>query len=155
MLDESEVIFRVRLKGDNYRVTRQAAQGHPVMCHPDPRTRSMMRGSWRFLALLMVLAFLGHDVLMTVPPPALADKPSLALRLDPVETHAEVPHPHSCDIGQQMVLKVPDSPLRQSTTCIIVGQPILTRPAGLPSHVSVTQARSPTAQRAVLQIYRI
>ena len=156
MLDESEVIFRVRLKGDNHHGTRQAAQRHRVMCDPDPRTRPMMRGSWRFLALLMVLAFLGHDVLMAAQRPALAaERPSLALTLSPLEASVVAPHPHGCAIGQTMVLKAADAPLRQSTSCVFVGHPLLTQLAGLPSHAAIAQARSPTAQRVVLQVFRL
>ena len=118
--------------------------------------RPMRRVSRPLLGLLVVLAFLGHDVMMAVPHPALAaDRPSLALRLDPLEASAAAPQPQGCDIGQTMVLKASDAPLREATPGVIVGHPILTRPAGLPSHVAVTQARSPTAQRAVLQIFRI
>jgi hypothetical protein len=108
------------------------------------------------LGLLVVLAFLGHDVIMAIPYPALAaDRPSLALGLDTFETSVAAPHSHGCDIGQTMVLKAPDAPPWQSGTDVVVGHQILTRPAGLPWHVAVTQARSPTAQRAVLQIFRL
>jgi hypothetical protein len=122
----------------------------------EPRIRPMQRVSRPLLGLLVVLTFLGHDVMMTVPHPALAaDGPSLALEPDTFEAHAAAPHPESCQIGQTMVLKASDPPLRQSTTDAIVGHPILIRPTGLPWHVAVAQARSPTAQRAVLQIFRI
>lgn len=108
------------------------------------------------IGVLVVLAFLGHDVMMAVPRHALvADGPSLALALDTFEAHAAAPHPDSCQTGQTMVLKTSDVPLRQSTTDAIVGHPILIRLTGLPWHVAVTQARSPTAQRAMLQIFRI
>lgn len=118
--------------------------------------RPMRRVSRPLLGLLVVLAFLGHDVIMAVPHPVLdADGPSLALEPDTFEVHAAAPHPDSCQIGQTMVLKVSDAPLQQATTDAIVGLPILIRPTGLPWHVAVTQARSPTAQRAVLQIFRI
>ena len=118
----------------------------------------MKRVSRPLLGLLMVLAFLSHDVIMAVPHPALAvDRPSLALGLEPdtFEAHATAPHPDSCQIGKMMVLKAPDAPLRHSTASVIVGHPILIRLTGLPWHVAVTQARSPAAQRAVLQIFRI
>ena len=118
--------------------------------------RPIRRVSRALLGLLVVLAFLGHDVMMAVPRPALAaDKPSLALRLDTLEASAAAPHPHGCDIGQTMVLKATDAPLPPSTTDVIVGHPILIRLTGLPWHVAITQARSPTAQRAVLQIFRL
>jgi len=104
----------------------------------------------------VVLAFLRHDVMMAVPGPALAaDRQSLALRLDLLEVLAGESHPHGCDIGQTMVLKVSDAPLPRSTNDVIVGHPILIRLTGLPWNVAVTQARSPTAQRAVLQIFRM
>ena len=122
----------------------------------EPRMRPIRRVCRPLLGLLVVLTFLGHDVIMAVPHPALAaDRPSLALRLDPLEVLAAESHPHSCDIGQTMVLKASDAPLPHSTTDVIVGHPILTRLTGLPWHVALTQARSPTAQRAVLQIFRI
>lgn len=108
------------------------------------------------LGLLVVLAFLGHDLIMAVPHPALAaGRPPLALEPDTLAAHAAAPHPDSCQIGQTMVLNTSDAPLRQSTTDVIVGHLVLTWSAGLPWHVAVTQARSPTAQRAVLQIFRI
>jgi hypothetical protein len=120
--------------------------------------RPMKRGSRALLGLLMVLAFLGHDVIMAVQHPALAvDRPSLALGLEPdtFEAHATAPYPDSCQIGQVMVLKAPDAALWHSTAGVIVGHPILTRLTGLPWNVAVTHARSPTAQRAVLQIFRL
>jgi hypothetical protein len=126
------------------------------MIDPEPRMRSLRRVFRPLLGLLVVLAFLGHDVMMATQRPTLAaDRPSLALRLDAPEAHAATPHPNGCDIGQKMALKAADGPMPPSTTYVIVGHPVLTRPAGLPSHVAVTQARSPTAQRAVLQIFRI
>jgi hypothetical protein len=120
------------------------------------RTRPMMRGSWPFLGLLVVLAFLGHDALMAAPSPALAaERPSLARTLEAPEAHAWNPLSHGCDIGQAAALKTPDVPLRQSTTAVVIGHPVLIQPAGLPSYAAPTQARSPTAQRAVLQVFRI
>ena len=126
------------------------------MSDPEPRMRPIRRVSRPLLGLLVVLALLGHDVMMAAPHPALAaDRPSLALGLDTLEASAAAPHPHGCDIGQTMVLKTSDAPLRHATTDVIVDHPVLILPAGLSWHVAVTQARSPTAQRAVLQIFRI
>lgn len=126
------------------------------MSDQDLHMRLMRRVSRPLLGLLVVLAFLGHDVMMAAPPPALAASgPARALEPDTFEAHAAAPHPDSCQIGQTMVLKPSDPPLRQSATDAIVGHPILIRLTGLPWHVAVAQARSPTAQRAVLQIFRI
>jgi hypothetical protein len=124
--------------------------------HPGRRTRLMMRGFWPFLGLLVVLAFLGHDVIMAAPSPALAaERPSLALTLTTLETQASTPHAHGCDIGRPAVFRTPEVLPRQSTTCVIIRHPVLLRPAGLLSYAAGTQARSPTAQRAVLQVFRI
>lgn len=125
-----------------------------MMSNVGRRTRLMTRGSWPFLGLLVVLAFLGHDALMVAPSPALAaERPSLARTT--LETHASAPHAHGCDIGRPAALKAPEVLSLESTTCVIIRHPVLLLPAGLRSHVSVPQARSPTAQRAVLQVFRI
>jgi len=155
MLDESEVMFRVRLKGDNYRVTRQAAQGHPVMCDPDPRTRPKMRGYWPFLALLMVLAFLAHDIMMVVPVSAVdAGESASALIADLSASHAVAPHPDNCQVGQMMVLERP-APRLPHLMIALVAQLRMTRPGPSQATTAVTQARSPTAHRAVLQVFRL
>jgi hypothetical protein len=115
-----------------------------------------MRGSRPFLGLLVMLALLGHDAIMAAPSPALAAaRPSLALTRETVAPHASHPHPHGCDSGRPAVLRAPDVPLRQSTTAVVIGHPVLIQPAGLPSYAAPTQARSPTAQRAVLQVFRL
>jgi hypothetical protein len=120
------------------------------------RTRPMMRGSWPFLGLLVVLAFLGHDALMATPSPALAaERSSLARTLEAPEARAWNPLSHGCEIGRAAALKTQDVPLRQSTTAVVIGHPVLLRPAGPLSYAAPTQARSPTAQRAVLQVFRI
>ena len=127
-----------------------------MVSHPGRRTRLMMRGSCPFVGLLVVLACLGHDVIMAVPSPALAaESASLALALTTLETHASTPHAHGCDIGRPAVFRAPEVLPRQSTTCVIIRHPVLLRPAGLLSYAAGTQARSPTAQRAVLQVFRI
>jgi len=155
MLDETEVMFRAHLTRDNHCVTKLATQRHPVMCDSDPRTRLMMQGSWRFLALLMVLAFLGHDVMMVAPVSAVdAGESASALIADPSAPHAVDPHPDNCQVGQMMVLEAPP-PRLPHPMIAFVAQLQLTRPGPYPATSAVTQARSPTAQRAVLQIFRI
>jgi hypothetical protein len=147
MLDNSEVTVGATMG----RTPRQS-----VMSNAGRRTQLLMRGSWPFLGLLVVLAFLGHDALMAAPSPALAaESPSLAHTLEAPETHVWNPLSHGCDIGQAAALKTQDVPLRQSTTVVVIGHPVLIQPAGLPPYAAPTQARSPTAQRAVLQVFRI
>src|SRR5215207_6705293 len=91
ILDTSEVTFGTTIG----RTPRP-----PVMSNAGRRTRLMMRGSWHFLGLLVVLAFLGHDSLMAAPSPALAaERPSLARTVEAPEAHASAPHAHGCDIG--------------------------------------------------------
>jgi hypothetical protein len=147
ILDTSEVTFGATMG----RSLRQS-----VMSNAGRRTQLLTRGSWPFLGLLVVLAFLGHDALMAAPSPALAaERPSLARTLEAPETHAWNPLAHGCEIGRAAALKTQDVTLRQSTTTVVIGHPVLLRPAGLPSYAAPTQARSPTAQRAVLQVFRI
>jgi hypothetical protein len=147
MLDNSEVTFGATMG----RTPRQS-----VMSNAGQRTRLMMRGSWPFLGLLVVLAFLGHDFSMAAQSQArAAERPSLAFALTTLETHASAPHAHGCDIGRPAAFKAPEVLPLQSTTCVIIRHPVLLRPAGLPSYAAGTQARSPTAQRAVLQVFRI
>lgn len=147
MLDKSEVAFGA---------TRRRTPGQSVMSNAGRRTRLMTRGSGLVLGLLVVLAFLGHDVIMATPHPALAaENPTLALTVNALQPHASTPVSHGCDIGRPAVLKAPDALPRQSTTAVIVVHPIVVRPAGRPSYAAATQARSPTAQRAVLQVFRI
>src|SRR5688572_30909274 len=102
MLDNSEVTFGATMG----RTPRQS-----VMSNLTRRTRPMMRGSWPFLGLLVVLAFLGHDALMAAPSPALAaERSSLARTLEAPEAHAWNPHSDGCDIGRAAALKTPDRP---------------------------------------------
>ena len=125
-----------------------------MVSNPGRRARLMMRGSWPFLGLLVVLAFLGHDFSMAAQNLVLAaERPSLALTTP--ETHASAPHVHGCDIGRPAAFKAPEVLPLQSTTCVIIRHHVLIQPAGLPSYAAPTQARSPTAQRAVLQVFRI
>jgi hypothetical protein len=126
------------------------------MSDPGPRTRLKMRDSWPFLGLLVVLAFLGHDVIMAAPAPALAaGRASPAVTLDGVAPQASSPHPHGCTIGQPAALGIQTAPLAPSTSSGVIDHPTLTRLTGLPTYAAATQARSPTAQRAILQIFRI
>jgi hypothetical protein len=125
------------------------------MCDPDLRTRLMMQDSWRFLALLMVLAFLGHDVMMVAPVSAVDPGESAsALIADPPAPHVVASHPDNCQIGQMMVLEAPPPRLPHPIIAFVV-QPRPTRPGLSLATSAATQARSPTAQRAVLQIFRI
>jgi hypothetical protein len=115
-----------------------------------------MRGSWPLLGLLVLLAFLGHDVIMAAPAPALAaERASAAVTLDGVAPQASSPHPHGCTIGQPAALGIQIVPLAQSTPAGVIDHSAFTRLTGPPSYAATTQARSPTAQRAVLQVFRI
>lgn len=115
-----------------------------------------MRGFWPVLGFIVVLAFLGHDIIMATPNPALAEEsPTLALAQDALLPHASTPMSHGCDVGRPAMLKAPDALPRQSTTSSITAQVIVSRPAGLPPYAAATQTRSPTAQRAVLQVFLI
>jgi hypothetical protein len=108
------------------------------------------------IGLLLAIAFLGHDVLMIAPNPASAAENSPpTLTVGSFNLNVSHPHPHGCGIGQAAALKTPDAPLRQSITSLIIVHSVLPRPAGLPSFAAATQARSPTTQRAVLQVFRI
>jgi hypothetical protein len=108
------------------------------------------------MGLLLLIAFFGHDILMAAPRPAhAAERPSLSLTPGALAPHASSPHPQGCEINRPAVLKTPDAPPLQPTTPAMIVHTVLSRPVGLPSHTAATQARSPTAQRAVLQIFRI
>jgi hypothetical protein len=125
------------------------------MCNPDPRTRLMMRGSWRFLALLMVLAFLGHDVMMVAGvSPVDAGESASALIADPSAPHAVASHLDNCQVGQMMVLEAPP-PRLPHLMIAFVAQLRMTPPGPSLATSADTQVRSPTAQRAVLQIFRL
>jgi hypothetical protein len=115
-----------------------------------------MRGPWPLLGVLVVLAFLGHDVIMAAPAPALAaGRASPAVTLDGVAPQASSPHPHGCTIGQPAALGIRTAPLAESTSSGVIDHSAFTRFTGLPSYAATTQARSPTAQRAILQVFRI
>lgn len=107
------------------------------------------------IGLLLALAFLGHDVVMAAPSPALAaERPSPTLTPGLPEPHARSPHPHGCDIGQTASLNAPEAPVGQPLAAAMAAHPVPSRPAALPSSTGATQARSPSAQRAVLQVFR-
>jgi hypothetical protein len=104
----------------------------------------------------VVLAFLVHDALMAAPASVVAaGQPAIEHPVDSSEPHVSAPHPHGCQIGQTMVAKAPDSPLRHPIATAFVGYPAMTPPPGLRWHSTVARMRSPTAQRAELQVFRI
>jgi hypothetical protein len=108
-----------------------------------------------WLGLIVVFAFLGHDVVMTTPISAMtAQGPAHAETRDPPVSHVVAPHSEGCQIGQVMVLEAPPHRLPQQTTAF-VAQFRMTRSGPVLPISAVTGARSPTAQRAVLQIFRI
>lgn len=124
------------------------------MSDPGLRGRLKRPGSWPFLGLLLVLAFLSHDALMAAPAQAsAAERLSLALSLDVLALDAS--SPHGCTIGRTAALGTQNVLFGHSTSSGVTEHFILSRPTGLPLYAGMTQARSPTAQRAVLQVFRI
>jgi hypothetical protein len=108
------------------------------------------------IGLVLVIAFVGHAVLMDALSPAQAAVSApLTLSTEADEAHVSHRHQHGCEISLPAVLKDSDAPLRQSTTPVIPGHPVLVRLAGLLPTTATTQARSPAAQRALLQVFRI
>lgn len=108
------------------------------------------------IGLLLVLAFLGHDVVMAAPSAALAaERPPLTLALETLEAHASNPHPDGCDIGQTAAFNAPEAPVGQPLAATMAAHPAPSRPAVLPSYTAATRARSPSEQRAVLQVFRM
>jgi hypothetical protein len=108
-----------------------------------------------WLGLIVVFAFLGHDVLMTTPVSAMtAQGASHAETGDPPMSHGAPPHSEGCQIGQVMVLEAPAHRLPQLATAF-VAQLRMTQSSPVLPTSAVTGTRSPTAQRAVLQIFRI
>jgi hypothetical protein len=104
--------------------------------------------------LLLVLAFLSHDLIMATPAPAVAaQRPSLALTQDAPAIHA--PSPHGCMIVRPAALETQKAPLGHPTLSGVMEHGIASHPYGLPSCAGVTQARSPTAPRALWQVFRI
>ena len=110
-------------------------------------------GPW--LGLIVVFAFLGHDVVMTTPVSAMtAPELAHAETGDRPVSHVVAPHSEGCQIGQVMVLEAPPHRLPQLATAF-VAQLRMTRSDPVLPTSAVPGARSPTAQRAVLQIFRI
>jgi hypothetical protein len=120
--------------------------------------QSRLRMGWSlrpWLGLIVVFAFLGHDVVMTTPITAMtAQGPALAETGDPPVSHAVAAHPDNCQIGQTMVLQAA-APRLPHPMIMFVAQLWITPPGPSLATSAVTQVRSPTAQRAVLQIFRI
>ena len=115
----------------------------------------MAWSTWPLLGLLVVLAFLGHDVIMVAPVSAVdAGELATAPIADPSVPHALASHPDSCQIGQTMVLQAP-APRLPHPMIAFVAQRRITRSGPVLPTSAVTEARSPTAQRAVLQIFRL
>jgi len=116
----------------------------------------------------MVLAFLGHDLLMTAPAqaatiPSLTDQhrsPSqTATHGESVEREPGAPepnHPQDCGIGQWAVPRANDEPevtraeLAPRGVCVTVSAADLT--AASPWH---EPGCSPAIRRALMQVYRI
>lgn len=110
-------------------------------------------GPW--LGLIVVFAFLGHDLVITTPLSAMtAQGPAHVETGDPPVSHVVAPHSEGCQIGQVMVLKGPPHRLPQLLTAF-VAQFRMTRSGPVLPNSAVSSARSPTAQRAVLQVFRI
>ena len=124
------------------------------MIRPGRRTQRHSWGSWPCLGLLLVLAFLSHDLIMALPVPALAvERPSLVLTQDVPAIHAS--SPHGCTIVRPAALETQSVPLGHPALSGVIGQVIASHPAEMPSYAGMTQARSPTAPRALLQVFRI
>lgn len=118
------------------------------------RMRLNQRGSWSLLGLLLVLAFLSHDVIMAAPAPALAvEHPSPALSQEVHALHTS--SPHGCAIVRPAALETQSVPLGHSALDGVFWPQILTRPAGLSLRADMPPVRSPTASRALLQVFRI
>jgi hypothetical protein len=108
-----------------------------------------------WLGLIVVFAFLGHDLVMTMPISAMtAQGPAHAETGYFPVSHIVAPHSESCQIGQVMVLEAPAQRLPQLATAFVAQLRMIRSEPVLPTS-AVTGARSPTAQRAVLQIFRI
>lgn len=120
--------------------------------------QSRFRRKWSlrpWLGLIVVFALLGHGVAMTTPVSAMT-APGLAHAEtgDRPISHIVTPHSEGCQIGQVMVLEGPPHRLPQLAAAF-VAQFRMTRSGPVMPTSEVAGARSPTAQRAVLQIFRI
>lgn len=118
-------------------------------------------GRWLVVGLLVVLAFLGHDLLMAVPVGAVApNTPAPAATSHTVARHSPVPHPTACQIGQSVVMMVrqaDDSLLeleRLSATAFIGALAEIWQHSSVSAAI-VAPTRSPAVRRAFLQIYRM
>jgi hypothetical protein len=107
------------------------------------------------VALLLVLAFVGHDVAMALPTPSVvAVELPVAGSPEISELHAATPHPHGCQVVQEMVLKADGPELPRPLAIAFGGYPVLPRLRG-PLLRDAREARPPTAERSVLQVFRI
>jgi hypothetical protein len=135
---------------------RRNGRTREAMGATGPQSGLKMGWSLRpWLGLIVVFAFLGHDVVMTTPVSAMtAQGAAHAETGDPPVSHVVAPHSEGCQIGQVMVLEAPVQRLPQLATAF-VAQLRMTRSGPVLPTSAVAGARSPTAQRAVLQIFRI
>jgi hypothetical protein len=107
------------------------------------------------VGLLLVLAFLGHDVLMAAPDASAGlNEEVRSLSPETIASSAVAAHPHGCGIGQTMAPRTPDYQPAHSAITIIVGSPTLAVLAFVPSR-GVIRTQSHAPPRAVLQIFRI
>jgi hypothetical protein len=119
-----------------------------------PQTRSA-RPNPVLVGLLLVLAFLGHDVVMAAP--ASGAGPNELVRSSVPETiapSAVAAHPHGCGVGQTMAPRTPDHQPGHSAITIIAGRLSLAALAFVPSR-GVLRMQSHAPPRAVLQVFRI
>lgn len=126
------------------------------MCTRDRATREW-RTRWLVVGLVVVLAFLGHDLLMAMPVRAMTPHTQASVATShTVARHARVPHPSACQIGQTMMIQQADSILlQQLSATAFIGALAETREHASGSAVIVAPARSPAVRRAFLQIYRL
>jgi hypothetical protein len=144
-LDEAEFEAMDVSKGGTIKVMRVMQQPQTRRAPPNPA----------LVGLLLVLAFLGHDVLMAAP--ASGAGPSGAVRSGLPETNAPTAvaaHPHDCGVGQTMAPRAPDYQPGHSLITIIVGRPALAALAFVPIR-GVTRTQSHAPPHAVLQVFRI
>ena len=115
ILDKREVTFRVRQE-THARTARDERSG--------TTNATEDAGSRPVLGLLVVLAFLGHDVIMAAPRPALAaERPSLALTLDVLEASRVEPASAWLSHWPTMRAQGPGGTTRQSATSVHLGHP--------------------------------